>query len=197
MMMTNDDDGGDDNIDDNDDDDAEELLVKDGDFLVRESQGSPGQYVLTGMQVCLFVFVFVYLFFWWLICNWLWRREVEGNTSCWSIHRGWWGQGTGVLTVWLTSLTSTGGNVGFDDGNDGNGGDDFCDDYADDNDGDDNPLNLQEQQASDHLRWVCSEIGHPCDKTMEVTKHVYKKPSSQSSPCIYPAPLMSVVLYAA
>ena len=59
MMMTNDDDGG----DDNDDDDAEELLVKDGDFLVRESQGSPGQYVLTGMQVCLFVFVFVYLFF--------------------------------------------------------------------------------------------------------------------------------------
>jgi len=30
--------------------DAEELLVKDGDFLVRESQGSPGQYVLTGMQ---------------------------------------------------------------------------------------------------------------------------------------------------
>ena len=65
MMMTNDDDGG----DDNDDDDAEELLVKDGDFLVRESQGSPGQYVLTGMQVCLFVFVFVYLCFWWLICN--------------------------------------------------------------------------------------------------------------------------------
>lgn len=25
-------------------------MVKDGDFLVRESQGSPGQYVLTGMQ---------------------------------------------------------------------------------------------------------------------------------------------------
>lgn len=24
--------------------------LKDGDFLVRESQGSPGQYVLTGMQ---------------------------------------------------------------------------------------------------------------------------------------------------
>lgn len=30
--------------------DAEELLRRDGDFLVRESQGSPGQYVLTGMQ---------------------------------------------------------------------------------------------------------------------------------------------------
>ncbi|XP_063239404.1 SHC-transforming protein 1 [Bacillus rossius redtenbacheri] len=30
--------------------DAEALLTKDGDFLVRESQGSPGQYVLTGMQ---------------------------------------------------------------------------------------------------------------------------------------------------
>lgn len=29
---------------------AEMLLTKDGDFLVRESQGSPGQYVLTGMQ---------------------------------------------------------------------------------------------------------------------------------------------------
>lgn len=29
---------------------AEELLSRDGDFLVRESQGSPGQYVLTGMQ---------------------------------------------------------------------------------------------------------------------------------------------------
>ncbi|KAG8230931.1 hypothetical protein J437_LFUL002964 [Ladona fulva] len=29
---------------------AEALLLKDGDFLVRESQGSPGQYVLTGMQ---------------------------------------------------------------------------------------------------------------------------------------------------
>lgn len=26
------------------------LLFKDGDFLVRESQGSPGQYVLTGMN---------------------------------------------------------------------------------------------------------------------------------------------------
>ena len=25
-------------------------LLQDGDFLVRESQGSPGQYVLTGMQ---------------------------------------------------------------------------------------------------------------------------------------------------
>jgi len=30
--------------------DAEQLLRNDGDFLVRESQGSPGQYVLTGMQ---------------------------------------------------------------------------------------------------------------------------------------------------
>jgi len=30
--------------------DAETLLRQDGDFLVRESQGSPGQYVLTGMQ---------------------------------------------------------------------------------------------------------------------------------------------------
>jgi len=30
--------------------DAEQLLLEDGDFLVRESQGSPGQYVLTGMQ---------------------------------------------------------------------------------------------------------------------------------------------------
>jgi len=30
--------------------DAETLLRHDGDFLVRESQGSPGQYVLTGMQ---------------------------------------------------------------------------------------------------------------------------------------------------
>lgn len=30
--------------------DAETLLTRDGDFLVRESQGSPGQYVLTGMQ---------------------------------------------------------------------------------------------------------------------------------------------------
>ena len=102
--------------------------------------------------------------------------------------------------MWLTSLTSTGGNVGFDDGNDGNGGgdsDDFGNCYDDDNDSDDNPPNLQEQQASNNLRWVRSEIGHPCDKTMEVTKHVYKKPSSQSSPCIYPAPLMSVVLYAA
>ena len=49
-------------------------------------------------------------------------------------------------------MTSTGGNVGFDDGDDGDDGGDFCDDYADDNDGDDNPLNLQEQQASDHLR---------------------------------------------
>ncbi|XP_046398552.1 SHC-transforming protein 1 isoform X2 [Ischnura elegans] len=29
---------------------AEAILLKDGDFLVRESQGSPGQYVLTGMQ---------------------------------------------------------------------------------------------------------------------------------------------------
>lgn len=26
------------------------LFFKDGDFLVRESQGSPGQYVLTGMN---------------------------------------------------------------------------------------------------------------------------------------------------
>ena len=30
---------------------AESRLQRDGDFLVRESQGSPGQYVLTGMQV--------------------------------------------------------------------------------------------------------------------------------------------------
>jgi hypothetical protein len=30
--------------------DAESLLRYDGDFLVRESQGSAGQYVLTGMQ---------------------------------------------------------------------------------------------------------------------------------------------------
>ena len=30
--------------------DSETLVVKDGDFLVRESQGSTGQYVLTGMQ---------------------------------------------------------------------------------------------------------------------------------------------------
>ncbi|CAG2105897.1 unnamed protein product [Medioppia subpectinata] len=30
--------------------DSETLVVKDGDFLVRESQGSAGQYVLTGMQ---------------------------------------------------------------------------------------------------------------------------------------------------
>ena len=30
--------------------DAEAKLRNDGDFLVRESQGSPGQYVLTGMQ---------------------------------------------------------------------------------------------------------------------------------------------------
>jgi len=29
---------------------SETLVVKDGDFLVRESQGSAGQYVLTGMQ---------------------------------------------------------------------------------------------------------------------------------------------------
>lgn len=29
---------------------SETLVVRDGDFLVRESQGSPGQYVLTGMQ---------------------------------------------------------------------------------------------------------------------------------------------------
>nr|CAG4648049.1 EOG090X098F [Moina brachiata]SVE93115.1 EOG090X098F [Moina brachiata] len=29
---------------------AEDMLKHDGDFLVRESQGSPGQYVLTGMQ---------------------------------------------------------------------------------------------------------------------------------------------------
>lgn len=29
---------------------AEVLLKKDGDFLVRESQGKPGQYVLTGLQ---------------------------------------------------------------------------------------------------------------------------------------------------
>jgi hypothetical protein len=26
------------------------FVLQDGDFLVRESQGSPGQYVLTGMQ---------------------------------------------------------------------------------------------------------------------------------------------------
>lgn len=30
--------------------DSEALVIRDGDFLVRESQGSPGQYVLTGMQ---------------------------------------------------------------------------------------------------------------------------------------------------
>lgn len=29
---------------------AEALLRQDGDFLVRESQGKPGQYVLTGLQ---------------------------------------------------------------------------------------------------------------------------------------------------
>ncbi|XP_014615575.1 PREDICTED: SHC-transforming protein 1 [Polistes canadensis] len=29
---------------------AESMLMRDGDFLVRESQGSPGQYVLTGMN---------------------------------------------------------------------------------------------------------------------------------------------------
>lgn len=29
---------------------SETLVIKDGDFLVRESQASPGQYVLTGMQ---------------------------------------------------------------------------------------------------------------------------------------------------
>lgn len=29
---------------------AEKLLKNDGDFLVRESQGKPGQYVLTGLQ---------------------------------------------------------------------------------------------------------------------------------------------------
>ena len=29
---------------------AEELLVDDGDFLVRESSNSPGQYVLSGQQ---------------------------------------------------------------------------------------------------------------------------------------------------
>lgn len=29
---------------------SEMLVINDGDFLVRESQGSPGQYVLTGMQ---------------------------------------------------------------------------------------------------------------------------------------------------
>lgn len=29
---------------------AESLLRHDGDFLVRESQGKPGQYVLTGLQ---------------------------------------------------------------------------------------------------------------------------------------------------
>ena len=52
-------------------------------------------------------------------------------------------------------MTSTGGNVGFDDGYDGNGGgdsDDFGDGYDDDNDSDDNPPNLQEQQASNNLR---------------------------------------------
>ncbi|EZA56888.1 hypothetical protein DMN91_001339 [Ooceraea biroi] len=31
---------------------AESMLSRDGDFLVRESQGSPGQYVLTGMNNC-------------------------------------------------------------------------------------------------------------------------------------------------
>lgn len=30
---------------------AENLLQNDGDFLVRESQGKPGQYVLTGLQM--------------------------------------------------------------------------------------------------------------------------------------------------
>ena len=30
--------------------DFNKSLLQDGDFLVRESQGSPGQYVLTGMQ---------------------------------------------------------------------------------------------------------------------------------------------------
>lgn len=30
--------------------DAEKLLVRDGDFLVRESTTNPGQYVLTGMH---------------------------------------------------------------------------------------------------------------------------------------------------
>ena len=30
--------------------DAENLLVQDGDFLVRESTTNPGQYVLTGLQ---------------------------------------------------------------------------------------------------------------------------------------------------
>ena len=30
--------------------DAENLLVRDGDFLVRESTTNPGQYVLTGLQ---------------------------------------------------------------------------------------------------------------------------------------------------
>ena len=30
--------------------DSETLVIRDGDFLVRESQGSSGQYVLTGMQ---------------------------------------------------------------------------------------------------------------------------------------------------
>ena len=30
--------------------DAEKLLVRDGDFLVRESTTNPGQYVLTGSQ---------------------------------------------------------------------------------------------------------------------------------------------------
>lgn len=30
--------------------DAERLLVRDGDFLVRESTTNPGQYVLTGMH---------------------------------------------------------------------------------------------------------------------------------------------------
>jgi len=29
---------------------AETLLVRDGDFLVRESHGAPGQFVLTGLQ---------------------------------------------------------------------------------------------------------------------------------------------------
>lgn len=29
---------------------SEALLKNDGDFLVRESQGTPGQYVLSGMQ---------------------------------------------------------------------------------------------------------------------------------------------------
>lgn len=30
--------------------DAERLLIRDGDFLVRESTTNPGQYVLTGMH---------------------------------------------------------------------------------------------------------------------------------------------------